>query len=98
MQADCEESFVSGGNMTERERMLSGKLYNPYKVSDNPWAEIRAACKKFNESDFWCDSSALEELKNILPEPGKIWFLCRRFIVTMGIRFILESIFMQIPD
>lgn len=49
--------------MTERERMLSGKLYNPYKVSDNPWAEIRAACKKFNHSDFWNDSSALEELK-----------------------------------
>lgn len=37
--------FVQGGNMTERERMISGKLYNPYMISDNPWAEIRAACK-----------------------------------------------------
>lgn len=49
--------------MTERERMLSGKLYNPYKVTDSPWAEIRAACKKFHESVFWKDSSALGELK-----------------------------------
>ena len=37
--------FVQGGNMTERERMISGKLYNPYMISDNPWVEIRAACK-----------------------------------------------------
>lgn len=49
--------------MTEKERMFTGNLYNPYKVPDNPWAVIRAACKKFNESDFWCDHSALDELK-----------------------------------
>lgn len=49
--------------MTEKERMFLGQLYNPFKVQGNPWATIRAACKRFNESDFWCDSSALEELK-----------------------------------
>lgn len=49
--------------MTEKERMFSGELYNPYKVPGNPWATIRAACKKFNESDFWCDQRALDELK-----------------------------------
>lgn len=52
------EFFFKGGNMTERERMISGKLYNPYMISDNLWAEIRAACKKFNEYDFWSDRSA----------------------------------------
>ncbi|MDO4168911.1 MAG: sugar O-acetyltransferase [Lachnospiraceae bacterium] len=49
--------------MTEKERMYAEKLYDPYKVPDNPWATIRAACKKFNESDFWRDCSALNELK-----------------------------------
>lgn len=34
--------FVQGGNMTERECM----------ISDNPWAEIRTVSKIFNESDF----------------------------------------------
>ena len=63
--------FVQGGNMTERERMISGKLYNPYMISDNPWAEIRAACKKFNESDFWSDRSALDELKGHFAKAGE---------------------------
>lgn len=49
--------------MTERERMLAGALYNPYKVANNPWAAIRAACKKFNESEFWVDRKALDELR-----------------------------------
>lgn len=57
--------------MTERERMISGKLYNPYKVSDNPWVEIRTACKKFNESDFWSDSNALNELKEHFAKAGE---------------------------
>lgn len=49
--------------MTEREQMMAGNLYNPYKVSNNPWATIRAACKKFNESEFWHDTTALDELR-----------------------------------
>lgn len=57
--------------MTERERMLLGKLYNPYHVSDSPWAEIRAACKKFNESVFWENGSALGELKKYFAKAGK---------------------------
>ena len=85
--------------MTERERMISGKLYNPYMISDNPWAEIRAACKKFNESDFWSDRSALDELKVHFAEAGEDMVLTPPFYsATMGIRFILENIFMRIQD
>lgn len=76
--------FVQGGNMTERERMISGKLYNPYMISDNPWAEIRAACKKFNESDFWSDKSALDELKGHFAEAGEDMVLTSPFYCDHG--------------
>ena len=47
----------------EWNQMMEGKLYNPYKVRDNNWENIRAALKLFNESDFWKDNSGLEKLK-----------------------------------
>lgn len=90
--------FVQGGDMTERKRMISGKLYNPYMISDNPWAEIRAACKKFNESDFWSDKSALDELKKHFAEAGEDMVLTSPFYCDHGIRFIMENIFMRIQD
>lgn len=47
----------------EWDRMMSGRLYSPSKVGDDSWARVHATQKLFNESEFWCDSSALEELK-----------------------------------
>lgn len=47
----------------EWERMMSGKLYNPIKVGDGSWEKVRQAVKLFNESEFWKDNSALENLK-----------------------------------
>lgn len=41
-------------------RMMGQQLYSPYKVGDNSWEKVHAAQKKFNESEFWHDSSALE--------------------------------------
>lgn len=43
--------------------MMEGKLYNPYKVGDNSFENVHAAQKKFNESEYWNDKSAFEELK-----------------------------------
>ena len=43
--------------------MIGGKLYSPYAVGSDSWNKVKAAQKKFNESEFWHDSSALEELK-----------------------------------
>ena len=37
-------------NKTEWNRMMEGKLYNPYKVGDNSFENVHAAQKKFNES------------------------------------------------
>lgn len=34
--------------MTEKERMLSGKLYCPFKVGDNTWEKSREVLEKFN--------------------------------------------------
>lgn len=53
-------------SIIEWNRMMEGKLYNPYKVGDDSWENIREALKLFNESKFWKDSSALENLKQFL--------------------------------
>ena len=45
-------------NKTEWNRMMEGKLYNPYKVGDNSFENVHAAQKKFNESEYWNDKSA----------------------------------------
>lgn len=50
----------------ECNQMMEGKLYNPYKVGDDSWENIHAALKLFNESEFWKDNSALENLKQFL--------------------------------
>lgn len=47
----------------EWNRMMGQRMYSPGKVGDDSWERVHAAQKKFNESKFWHDSSALEELK-----------------------------------
>ena len=47
----------------EWDRMIGQKLYNPAKVGDNSWEKVHKAQKRFNDSEFWEDTSALEELK-----------------------------------
>ena len=50
-------------NKVEWDRMIAGELYNPYRVGDDSFSRVHAAQKLFNESEYWADSSALEELK-----------------------------------
>ena len=52
----------------EWERMMSGRLYCPYKVGGDSWARVHAAQKKFNESEFWHDRTALDELRKCFAE------------------------------
>ena len=42
-------------NKTEWDRMIQGKLYNPYKVGGNTFETVHAAQKKFNESEYCLD-------------------------------------------
>lgn len=43
--------------------MISGELYHPYSVGVNTFEKVHLAQKKFNESEFWHDKTAFEELK-----------------------------------
>ena len=65
-------------NKTEWNRMMEGKLYNPYKVGDNSFENVHAAQKKFNESEYWNDKSAFEELKKC--SSGKLMLFEHLFI------------------
>lgn len=79
--------------MTEKERMMAGKLYHPYKVSDNPWATIRGACKKFNDSAFWDDRSALDELRTYFANAPKDMVLTPPFYCDHGDRIFFGNHF-----
>ena len=50
-------------NEFEWNRMMNEKLYSPAKVGDDSWDRVHIAQIKFNESEFWRDRSAFEELK-----------------------------------
>lgn len=47
----------------EWQRMIGEKLYSPQKVNDGTWNRVHAAQKAFNDSEYWHDTAALEELK-----------------------------------
>jgi len=50
-------------NEKEWNRSIAGELYNPYKVGGDSFVKVHEAQKKFNESVFWKDRGAFEELK-----------------------------------
>lgn len=45
--------------------MLKGMLFDPFQVEGSTWNEVRKLCKAFNESNFWEDSEAFDELKKM---------------------------------
>ena len=46
----------------EWSRMMAGKLYSPFRVGDDSWENVHIAQKRFNDSEFWHDRTALNEL------------------------------------
>lgn len=61
--------------MNEKERMLSGKLYNPYKVGDHTWERSREALEKFNSMSWKQEKERMQILREIfgrLPEDAAI--------------------------
>ncbi len=50
-------------NKKEWDRMIAGSLYNPYKVGAGTFEKVHEAQKKFNESEYWHDKRAFEDLK-----------------------------------
>ena len=57
--------------MTEKERMLSGKLYNPYKVGDNTWERSREALEKFNSMSYTQEKERMEILRELFGALGE---------------------------
>lgn len=55
----------------EWDRMMKQQLYSPYKVGDDSWEKVHIAQKRFNESEFWHDTKALEELKKCFGKANK---------------------------
>lgn len=47
----------------EWDRMMGQKLYSPSKVGDHSWERVHEAQKRFNDSEFWKDKRAFDELK-----------------------------------
>lgn len=60
-------------NKVEWDRMIAGELYSPYRVNDHSFSRVHAAQKLFNESEYWADSSAFEELKKCFASLRTIW-------------------------
>lgn len=50
-------------NQYEWNRMIQCKLYNPYKTGEDSFGKVHEAQKKFNESEFWHDRTALDGLR-----------------------------------
>lgn len=54
--------------MTDTERMIAGKLYDPYKA-ESQWMAVRGAVKEFNDSFFW-QSQDDESSENVFWKGG----------------------------
>lgn len=70
--------------MTERELQQRGLLYNPCKA-EGGWEKVRPLVKKFNESEFWKDRSALNELRNVFKKSYDDMVLTPPFYCDHGI-------------
>lgn len=51
--------------MTEKERMLSGKLYCPFKVGDNTWEKSREVLEKFDSMPWHQEKERMQLLQEI---------------------------------
>ena len=56
--------------MTEKERMLSGKLYNPYKVDNSEWLNAKQKMATFNNSTYPIDENDMDILRSVFANLG----------------------------
>lgn len=61
--------------MTEKERMLSGKIYCPFKVGDNTWEKSREVLEQFNSMSWQKEKERMELWKNKFLFPFRRLFL-----------------------
>lgn len=97
--------------MKEKERMLSGKLYDPYKIDDHSWERSREALEIFNSMSYKQEKERMQVLRDIfgcLPQDAVIMppFYCdkgsqiyvgRHFYANTGL-LILDEAKVEIGD
>ena len=70
--------------MNERELRENGELYHPFRIKNNPWNAMRKACKEFNDSEFWDDKTALENMKKLFARSSDDMVLTVPFYCDLG--------------
>lgn len=78
--------------MTDTERMIAGKLYDPYKA-ESQWMAVRGAVKEFNDSFFWQSQDALDHLKTFFGRVGENVVLTPPFYCDHGDKIRIGSHF-----
>ncbi len=83
--------------MIDKERMLSGKLYNPYHVNDGTWEKSRVVLDQFNTLPYSRHEERMELLRTIfgrLPEDAYITppFYCDKGVqISVGSHFYANT-------
>ena len=83
--------------MNDKQRMLAGKLYNPYHIQDHAWENCREALEKFHALPYDHQEESMRILKGIFGHLEEDANIIPPFFVTRVHRFILESSFLRIP-
>lgn len=97
--------------MNEKERMLAGKLFNPYKIHDGSWEKSREALEKFNSLSYKYHKERMQILKKLFGhleedaiitppfycDKGSQIFIGKHFYANTGL-FILDGASVRIGD
>lgn len=61
--------------MNDKERMLCGKLYNPYKVNNPQWEKGKSLLKEFNDLNVHINDESMSILKKAFHNIGENTFI-----------------------
>ena len=70
-----EKEIRNVTKMTEKERMLSGRLYNPYKVEDKTWQKNRKVLEEFNAMSYQHRERGMQLLRGIFGDLGRAGYI-----------------------
>ncbi|ANU46339.1 maltose acetyltransferase [Enterocloster clostridioformis] len=79
--------------MTEKQRMLEGKLYNPYRVEGNEWEKSRKALKQFNSLAYEFEKEQMAILKAVFGALGDDAYIEPPFYCDKGAQIYIGNHF-----
>lgn len=93
------KTYCKGGlEMTEKERMLAGKLYCPFKVGDNTWEKSREVLEKFNSMPWHQEKERMQLLREIFGHLEEDAVIVPPFYCDKGTQIYIGKHFMQTQD